>query len=86
MENKYHHSKIYKIQDCVNYYYYIGSTCNCLSKRFHQHKTNSKYIKHRRIYEYFNSVNWENVNIILRRELLREEDNEIINVLKMIDA
>ena len=85
MENKYNRSKVYKLQDNINFYFYIGSTCNELRKRLQQHKVMSKIEKNRKVYSYFNSIGWENVKIILiqefnlenRHQLLREEDKVI---------
>ena len=87
MENKYSKSKVYKLQDNVNFYFYIGSTCNELRKRLQQHKDHSKVKNYlnRKVYVYFNSIGWENVKIILiqehnlenRQQLLREEDKII---------
>ena len=84
-KNRYHHSKIYKLVDQVNEYYYIGSTCQPLSKRISDHKTRSKTDVDRKVYKYFNSINWENVDIILieehclenREQLFKEEDRVI---------
>ena len=85
--NRYNNSKIYKLVDQVNGYYYIGSTCNPLSKRLHWHKQNSKKqsLQNIKVYKHFNSIGWENVKIILiqehyldnKEQLLREEDNII---------
>ena len=88
VENRYHHSKLYKLIDQVEGFYYIGSTaCTTLSKRYTWHKQDAKKTKHKdsRKYSYFNLVGWENVKIILlsehkfenKNELLREEDKLI---------
>ena len=87
MENKYSRSKVYKLQDNINFCFYIGSTCNELRKRLYQHKiaANLEICAKRKVYTYFNSVGWENVQIILIEEyklenklqLLREEDKII---------
>ena len=86
-ENPYHHSKIYKLLDTLNNYYYLGSTTNSLYKRFHQHKTGSKEQKNanNEAYRYFNSIGWENIKIILieeykfenKEQLAREEDTHL---------
>ena len=87
-ENRYQHSKVYKLVDQINGYYYIGSTaCSTLSKRLMWHKQDASKVKNKSIkkYEYFNSVGWKNVKIILieeykfnnKMELLREEDKLI---------
>ena len=85
MEEKYSKSKVYKLQDDINFYFYIGSTYNVLNKRLYQHKKDSKKFTERKIYKYFNSIGWENVKIILiqefnlqnKQQLLREEDKMI---------
>ena len=84
-KNRYHHSKIYKLVDQLNEYYYIGSTCQHLSKRLSDHKSKSKTDVERKVYKYFNSIYWENVDIVLmeehrlenREQLLKEEDRVI---------
>ena len=83
--NRYNNGRIYKIVDTVNGYFYIGSTCNPLTKRLSKHKYDSKRQPERSVYKYFNSIKWENVKIILitecyldnKEQLLREEDNYI---------
>ena len=85
--NRYNNSKIYKLVDLVNGYFYIGSTCNPLSKRLSWHKQNAKKDRYnnRKVYKYFNSIGWEKVKIVLitenyldnKEQLLREEDNII---------
>ena len=88
VENRYVHSKLYKLVDQVEGYYYIGSTaCQTLSKRLMWHKQDSSKPKFQKIkkYVHFNSVGWTNVKIILisehkfqnKMELLREEDKLI---------
>ena len=87
MENKYSRSNVYKLQDDINFCFYIGSTCDELRKRLYQHKldTNREICAKRKVYTYFNSVGWENVKIILiqefnlgnRHQVLREEDKVI---------
>ena len=83
--NKYCHSKIYKLIDNVNQYFYIGSTISALSKRFYEHKSSANsHDKNRKVYMYMNDVGWENVQIVLvsehilesREQLLREERKE----------
>ena len=83
--NRYNNSKIYKLVDQVNGYFYIGSTCNQLSKRLSWHKITAKIKPEQKVYKYFNSIGWENVKIVLiqenyldnKEQLLREEDNVI---------
>ena len=87
-ENRYHQSKLYKLVDQVEGYYYIGSSaCKVLSKRLMWHKQDSskpKFQKQKK-YEHFNKIGWNNIKIILisehkfenKMELLREEDKLI---------
>ena len=83
--NRYNNGKIYKLVDQVNGYFYIGSTCNPLSKRLSWHKTKARNDTERKVYKYFNSISWDNVKIILieehylenREQLIREEDKVI---------
>ena len=84
-DNRYNNSKIYKIEDVVNGYFYIGSCCTKLSKRFSKHKADAKLQPERKVYKYFNGINWENTKCILleehyldnKEQLLREEDRLI---------
>ena len=83
--NRYNNSKVYKLIDEINDYFYIGSTCDKLSKRLSWHKTSARHHPERKVYKYFNSINWNNVKIVLIEEhylenkvqLLREEDKLI---------
>ena len=88
-QNRYNHTKIYKLIDCINHNFYIGSTCDILSKRLSWHKDCSKQNPERKVYKYFNSIGWEKVKIILieehvlenREQQLREEDRILTNFL-----
>ena len=83
--NKYNNTKIYKIQDQIHGYFYIGSTTDLLSKRLYKHKTEGKKFPKRKVYEAFNEIGWENTKIVLieehylenREQQLREEDKII---------
>ena len=85
--NRYNNSSIYKMQDQINGYFYIGSTCNPLSKRLSWHKRNANQDKYKnaKVYKYFNEIGWNNVKIVLieehyldnKQQLLREEDRVI---------
>ena len=87
MENKYSRSKVYKLQDDINFCFYIGSTCDELRKRLYRHKAdaNREICAKRKLYSYFKSIGWENVKIILiqefnlenRHQLLHEEDKVV---------
>ena len=84
-KNRYNETKIYKLVDQINQYYYIGSTTNTLSRRIFEHKKQSKICPDRKIYKYFSNVGWENVKIILieecnlenRNQQMREENKHI---------
>ena len=89
VESRYKYSKVYKLVDQIDGYYYIGSTaCKCLSKRFTWHKQDARKenLSKSKKYQYFNSIGWENVKIILieefifqnKMQLLREEDRYIM--------
>ena len=83
--NRYNNSKIYKLVDQVNGYFYIGSTCNPLSKRLYWHKYDARKHPEQKVYKYFNEIGFDNVKIILieehyldnREQLIREEDKVI---------
>ena len=50
--NRYANSKVYKLVDDDGYYYY-GSTCLPLHKRFYDHKRRSKEEQNRKVYRVF---------------------------------
>ena len=83
--NRYNNSKIYKMYDMINGYFYIGSTSDKLSKRFSNHKPRARLSKDMKVYKCFNEIGWENVKIVLMEEhylenkeqQLREEDRVI---------
>ena len=83
--NKYNNTKIYKLQDQIYGYFYIGSTTDMLSKRLYGHKSSSKQYPKTKVYNVFNEIGWENVKIVLieehylenREQQLREEDKII---------
>ena len=85
-DNFYLHSKIYKLQDNINFYFYIGCTCNSLQKRKSAHKARAKKEPTRKVYAYFNKIGWENVSIIsieqkelqTKEQLLTLEDKYIL--------
>ena len=76
--NRYNNSKIYKLVDMVNEYYYIGSTCLPLSKRLYQHKNRAKQYPERKVYKYFNDISWENVQIVLHQELYLDNKEQLL--------
>ena len=84
-ENRYNNCKIYKLIDNINNYFYIGSTCLSLSKRLYGHKQKSKLNPNQKIYKYINTIGWDNIKIVLIKELnlnnkeqLLRAENEII--------
>ena len=84
-QNRYNNTKIYKIIHPETGYFYIGTTCDRLSKRLCYHKSKAKEYPNRSIYKCFNEISWENVKIILidqisvnnREEQLRIENKYI---------
>ena len=85
-QNPYNHSKVYKLIDPESGYYYWGSTCNRLSTRLSNHKTDAKKHPDRKVYKAFNEIGLDKVKIILEKEfclenkeqLTKEENNYII--------
>ena len=65
MKVDYSKCKIYKLVDTINSYFYIGSTCDTLSKRLCAHRSLAKTKIKQKVYTYFNQIGWENVRIIL---------------------
>ena len=55
--NRYNNSKVYKLINDVDDYYYVGSSaCNSLSKRLWEHKAKSKKYPERKVYKHFNNI------------------------------
>ena len=85
--NRYQNSRIYKLVDDVQQHFYIGSTCcSSLAKRKSWHISASKQKPHIKVYQYFNSVGWNHVKIVLIQELkldnkeqLLKAENEVIS-------
>ena len=77
-KNRYNNSKVYKLIDTVNQYFYIGSTCLPLSKRLYDHKQTAKRDTERKVYKYFNQIGWDNVKIILHHELYLDNKEELL--------
>ena len=83
--NKYNFTKVYKLFDQINQYFYIGSTISTLDNRLRLHKRDSK-INNSKVYTYFNLIGWNNVKIVLieehclenRNQQMRVEDNVIM--------
>ena len=84
--NRYSHSKVYKLFDDNNYYYY-GSTCLPLHKRFYAHKQATKIAPNRKVYSIFTYERFKNneIKIVLvenftfenKEQLIREENKYI---------
>ena len=89
-QNRYNHSKVYKLVERETNTFYIGSTTSSLSKRLHEHKQDAKRQPERHVYKYLNATGWDNVEIILineyilnsKDELRREEDKIIQQFIK----
>ena len=62
--NKYNFTKVYKLVDQINQYFYIGSTTSTLDNRLRHYKQDSK-INNPNVYTYFNLIGWNNVKIVL---------------------
>ena len=86
MTNRYENAKVYKLID-DNGYYYFGSTCKSLHKRFYDHKQLSNDKVNRKIYSVFTHERFTNqeIKIVLveqlklanKEELLKEENKYI---------
>ena len=72
------YGQVYRIYDS-NGYFYFGSTTNDLQKRLIEHKICAQKHPERKIYKYFNSTNWENVNIETIEEV---KYNSIVKIHK----
>jgi hypothetical protein len=75
---------VYVLQ-CVDNYYYIGSTINDPRYRLNNHKMDSVKYPNRSVYEHINQIGWDNVNLDIveqcpcddRKELYAKEDEYI---------
>ena len=98
MENKYKHSKIYRLHTDDGYFY-IGATTQKLCVRFQDHLSSSKYHPDRKVYTYFTHEKFmtRQVKITLIEEvecenieqLRKKEDEHIskhINVPKCLNC
>ena len=74
----YGNGKIYKLVNNVNDKIYIGSTVGPLSKRFQNHKADSKIKADRPIYKYLNTIGWENIRIVLIESVVAENKEQLI--------
>lgn len=82
-----HQSKngyIYSIESPEGYFY-IGSTINSLKCRLYEHIQHSKKYPDRKVYNYFNSINWKDIKIseiesftfTNRKEMIEKENTYI---------
>ena len=76
--NRYENSKVYKLIEPNSGFFYIGSTCDTLSKRFGRHKTTAKTKPDIKVYKCFNEIGWENVKIVLIQELYLENKEQLL--------
>ena len=77
-KNRYNNGKIYKIIDMINDFYYIGSTTSTLARRLYEHKQNITRIQSRKVYNYFNEIGFDNIKIILIKEVNVENRNQLL--------
>jgi predicted GIY-YIG superfamily endonuclease len=84
-------AKIYKIVNDLNDEIYIGSTKQQLSKRFYEHKSDSRNekTKHYKLYQLVEEYGWDSFRIILieefkceNREEQRKKEQQYIDELK----
>ncbi len=68
--------KIYKILSKDDNYFYIGSTTRTLEIRFKEHKKQST-TKLFNAYLHFNSIQWNNVDILLLEECICNTKHEL---------
>ena len=61
----YQNSKIYKLVNNVDDKIYVGSTCNTLRQRLSGHKIDAKRHPTFPVYQYINTIGFDNVEIIL---------------------
>ena len=87
INNKYHNSKVYKLQADDGYYYFGSTAQKYLSARYIDHKRNSKTKQIRKIYTIFTYDRFVNCEIKIglveefklenKQQLLREENKYI---------
>ena len=77
-ENRYVNSRVYKLVDNDGFFYY-GSTCLPLHKRFYCHKNNSKQGTERKIYKLFTHTRFVNgeIKIVLVKEFQLNSKEEL---------
>lgn len=65
---------VYEMFNNVDGCYYIGSTVKSLNVRLNEHKQNAKRNPHFKVYQHFNSIGWQHVQI---RIIIRDMFNSI---------
>ena len=78
--NRFHFGKIYKIIDRINGFYYLGETTSSLAKRFYEHKMDTTRLQSQKVYKYFNEIGFENLEIILVREVKCDNRDQLRKV------
>ena len=76
-ESKKIHGIIYKLEDQIHKFYYIGSTTKSLKERYRNHKADSKRQPNRKLYVYINKAGWDNIAILPLKEVLVESIKDI---------
>ena len=78
MENKYHHSKIYKLHT-DDLYFYIGATTQKLCARYQDHLNTSKHHPERKVYQQFTHEKFmtKQVKITLIEEITCENVEQL---------
>jgi hypothetical protein len=66
-EKKFPSAVVYVLQ-CIDNYYYIGSTINHPRYRLNNHKKDSIAFPDRHVYKHINSIGWENVHLDIVEE------------------
>ena len=79
-DNKYHHSKIYKLVDISNNKMYIGSTTKSLKERLQQHIKDARSDKKVSSDEVIELAGPENVRIELIKEVKCENRKELCKI------
>ena len=65
INNRYENTKIYKLIHPDSGYYYIGSSCDRLSRRLCDHKKKAKLYTDRKVFKAFNELGWSDIKIVL---------------------
>lgn len=75
-------AKIYKLEGGGKFY--IGSTTLTLNRRLNKHRSKSKeeISQNRPLYIHFRGINWENVEMILIKEVEVKDRRELLQIEK----